>query len=199
MTADPPAGRERRGSSSEATDLSRTDAAVLVAGPGNARGRAEIDAIGSVRPGSVVLTGAAATPADTLAALERADVAHLAAHGHHQPQNALFSTLDLDGGPLFGYDLQQLRRTPRVVVLSSCELGLSDVRPGDETLGMVTALLNAGTSTVVASVTRVDDAAAMAVTVAYHGGTAGGTAPAAALAAASAAYPDAGFVCFGAG
>jgi hypothetical protein len=41
-----------------------------------------------------------------------------------------------------------------MVVLSSCDLGLADVRPGDETFGMVTALLTAGAGTVVASVAR---------------------------------------------
>ena len=70
---------------------------VLVAGPGNARGDAEIRAIAALRPGATVLTGAAATPAATLAALDHAAVAHLAAHGQHQAENALFSTLELAG------------------------------------------------------------------------------------------------------
>ena len=53
-----------------------------------------------------------------------------------------------------GYDLQGLDRAPAIVVLSSCDLGLSDVRPGDEVLGMAVALLSVGTATVLASVTR---------------------------------------------
>ena len=58
-----------------------------------------------------------------------------------------------------------------MVVLSSCDVGLTDVRPGDETFGMVTALLNAGSAIVasVTSVTRVADDAAMAVMVGFHG------------------------------
>ena len=77
-----------------------------------------------------------ATPAATLAALDGAALAHLAAHGQHQAENALFSTLELAGGALLGYDLQRAGRAPDMVVLSSCDVGLTDVRPGDETFGM---------------------------------------------------------------
>jgi len=84
-------------------------------------------------------------------------------------------------------------------VLSSCDLGLTDVRPGDETFGMVTALLAAGARTVVASVARVADDTAMATMVGYHQAIAAGSPPAAALAAALQRETTAGFVCFGAG
>jgi CHAT domain-containing protein len=175
------------------------DATVLVAGPGNARGDAEIRAIAALRPGASVLTGEAATPAATLAALDSAALAHLAAHGQHQAENALFSSLELAGGPLLGYDLQRPGRAPLMVVLSSCDVGLTDVRPGDETFGMVTALLNAGSATVVASVARVADDAAMAAMVGFHRAVTAGRPPAAALAAALPGEATAGFVCFGAG
>jgi len=170
-----------------------------VAGPGNARGDAEVQAIGTLRPDATILTGAQATPAATLAAFGTADIAHLAAHGQHRAQNALFSTLELTGGPLLGYDLQRAARTPSMVVLSSCDLGLTDIRPGDETFGMVTALLNAGSATVVASVSAVADHAAMAIMVRYHQAMLGGRSPATALAAALQRDTTAGFVCFGAG
>ena len=177
----------------------RTPATVLVAGPGNARGDAEVRAIAALRPGASVLTGEAATPAATLAGLDSAAVAHLAAHGQHQAENALFSSLELAGGPLLGYDLQRAGRAPLMVVLSSCDLGLTDVRPGDETFGMVTALLNAGAATVVASVARVADDTAMAAMVGFHRAVTAGRPPAAALAAALQGEATAGFVCFGAG
>ncbi|MGD0606406.1 MAG: CHAT domain-containing protein [Streptosporangiaceae bacterium] len=172
---------------------------LLVAGPGNARGDAEVLAIAALRPGASVLTGTHATPAATLAGLGTAAIAHVAAHGQHQAENALFSTLELAGGPLLGYDLQRAARVPAMVVLSSCDLGLTDVRPGDETFGMVTALLAAGAGTVVASVARVADDTAMAAMVGYHQAIAGGRAPAAALAQALEPAQAAGFVCFGTG
>ena len=174
-------------------------ATLLVAGPGIARGGAEIRAVAALRPCASVLTGADATPAATLAALDSAAIAHIAAHGQHQAENALFSTLDLAGGPLLGYDLQRLARAPLMTVLSSCDLGLTDVRPGDETFGVVTALLSAGSATVVASVARVADDTAMAVMIGYHRAITAGAAPAAALASALDGEATASFVCFGAG
>ena len=92
-------------------------------------------AIARLRPGATVLTGPAASPTATLAGLDGVAVAHVAAHGHHEAENPLFSSLDLAGGPLMGYDLQRLSRPPPLVVLPSCDLGLADVRPGDETSG----------------------------------------------------------------
>src|SRR6202035_5455019 len=50
-------------------------ATLLVAGPGNARGDAEVRAIAALRPGALVLTGTSATPAATLAGLGAAAIA----------------------------------------------------------------------------------------------------------------------------
>jgi tetratricopeptide (TPR) repeat protein len=193
------AARERsaaqeRTAAGERSAVGRT---LLVAGPEIARGEEEIRAIARIRSGTPVqvLGGAAATPAATLAALDGAGLAHLAAHGRHDADNPLFSALDLAGGPLLGYDLPRLERAPGVVVLASCELGLTEVRTGDETLGMASALLAAGTATVVASVARVADDAATDAMVGFHRALAAGRAPADALAGAAAGT---GFVCFGA-
>ncbi len=171
---------------------------LLVAGPGTRRGEAEVAAIGRIHSEVQVLTGEAATAAATLAGLVDADIAHLAAHGRHQTESALFSSLDLAGGPLFGYDLRQAP-TPPMVVLSCCDLGRSDVRPGDETLGMAAALLGNGTGTVIASVARVGDDLAMEVMTDFHRAISGGLGAAAALAEACAAHEASGFICFGAG
>jgi CHAT domain-containing protein len=64
---------------------------------------------------------------------------------------------------------------------------------------MATALLSAGASTVVASVGRVADEAAMSVMTAYHRALGEGLPPAAALASATPIDSLAGFICFGAG
>lgn len=180
-------------------DSSATGGAALVAGPGIRRGREEIAAIAELHPQAEVLVGDAATPAATLRSLNGVAAAHLAAHGRHQAENALFSALELASGPLLGYDLQRLDRPPALVVLSSCEVGLSDVRPGDESFGLGSALLVAGTATVVASVSRVADDAAMEAMVSFHRAVAAGQSPAAALAASVPPGRGAGFVCLGAG
>jgi CHAT domain-containing protein len=86
-----------------------------------------------------------------------------------------------------------------MVVLSSCDLGLTDVRPGDEAFGMVAALLGAGSTSVIASVARIADQTAMAVMTGYHRAVVDGHRPAAALASSTPADPASAFVCFGAG
>jgi tetratricopeptide (TPR) repeat protein len=172
--------------------------ALLVAGPGTDRGEAEVREIASLYD-ATVLWGASATPAAVLAGLGGASLAHVAAHGHHRSENALFSTLELSGGALMGYDLQGVPRMPPIMVLSACDLGLTDIRPGDETFGMATAMLTAGAAAVVASVTRVADDAATAIMTRFHRLVSAGRTPAAALAEAMPSQTLAGFVCFGAG
>ncbi len=171
-------------------------AALLVSGPRLTHGATEVERLARTFRGPTVLTGDDATVERTLRALPLADLAHLATHGHHVADNALFSALELGDGRLHGYEVQRLPHVPRVVVLSACDVGRHDVRPGDESLGVTTAFLGAGAATVVASVTRVSDAGAPEVMTAFHEGLVAGRGPAHALAASAAGT---GFVCFGAG
>jgi hypothetical protein len=172
---------------------------LLVAGPDLTHARAEISAIARLYPDCTVLTGDGATVAATLPAVAGRSVAHVAAHGHHEQENVLFSRLDLADGPLMAYDVQQLGAAPSHVVLSSCDVGRTVVRTGDETLGFTAALLYSGTRTVVSAVGRVPDDSVADVMVAYHRALAGGAPPARALADCTAGGPLMPFVCFGAG
>src|SRR5262249_21022489 len=141
---------------------------LLVAGPGLRHAVPEVTDGAAVYPGSPPLVGGAATVEASLPALSRAQLAHLAAHGHHDQQNVLFSRLDLADGPLMAYDVQRLSVPPRQVVLSACDVGRAVVRPGDEVLGFTAALLHIGTPTVISSVSRVADDTALGVMTAYH-------------------------------
>jgi CHAT domain-containing protein len=171
----------------------------VIAGPGNDRADTEVRHIASLHPDPVVFTDSNATVANCIAAFDGADLAHVAAHGRHRGENPLFSAFELADGPLMGYDLQRLGAAPRTVVLSACDLGLADIRPGDESVGMTTALIAAGAATVVASVGRIADDVAMRVMTGFHQRFASGVRPAAALAAATEDTEPTGFVCFGAG
>jgi hypothetical protein len=174
---------------------------VAVAGPGLRRADDEIAEVASAWPGCVTLRGPNATGAAVLSALDGARLVHFAAHGRHEPDSPLFSSLGLADGPLVGYDLDGVVTPPTQVVLSACELGLATIRAGDEALGLTRALLHSGTSTVIAGVARVSDDVAADVMAAYHRRLASGAGPAEALADALPAAPDrpAPFVCFGAG
>jgi tetratricopeptide (TPR) repeat protein len=172
---------------------------LLVAGPDLRHAPREIVEIAKVYPGCTPLLAEKATVDATLHALDGAPLAHVAAHGHHDRENVLFSRLDLVDGPLMAYDIQQLTAAPRQVVLSACDVGRTVVRPGDEILGFTAALLYAGTATVISSVTRVPDDAAVGVMTAYHRALTAGARPAEALARAGLGEPFSPFVCFGSG
>ena len=180
---------------------------VTVAGPGLPAARREAHEVASAHGDAVTLVGAHATAAAVLAAADGARLLHFATHGRLRADNPLFSCLVLADGPLTVYDLEQLQRAPGVVVLSACESAQAAVRPGDELLGLTTALLAAGSRTLVASVTPVPDEAAADVMAAFHRELAAGLTPAAALAATRVAYADdpalrnvtGAYVCLGAG
>jgi len=172
---------------------------VSVSGPHLQRAREEAAQVAGLWPGATALHGTRATGDAVIGAMARADLLHLAAHGMHEAANPLFSALDLAGGPLFGHDLARSPRVPAHVVLAACDLGLATERPGDELLGTAAVLLQAGSGSVLASVARVGDAAALETCVAYHRGLRSGRTPARALAEA---VPDGSvvpFVCFGSG
>jgi tetratricopeptide (TPR) repeat protein len=171
---------------------------VLARGPRLRETVAEERALTKLYPSAARLSQAAV--GDVLSALDGAAMAHLAAHGEHEPTNAMFSRLELADGPLFAYELARLSHPPRHVVLAACELAMNHIRPGDEALGFAGGLLASGVRTVVAANSRVGDASAAATMVEYHERVAAGERPAAALAAAVAVDPlRRPFICLGAG
>ena len=173
---------------------------VAVAGPGLQRAEAEVAAVSAVWPGCRTLAGPEARVERFLAAINGAQLVHVAAHGRHQRQSPLFSSIRLADGPVVGYDLDRVPDPPQQVVLSACDLGQATVRPGDEALGLTRALLHSGSSTVISGVAKVSDAAAEQLMADYHRRLAAGSTPAYALADALAATDDPmPFACFGAG
>jgi len=190
--ASPAGGRSASGRSAGGPPL-------LVAGPHLAHAAAEVTAIGKIYPGTRPLLAESATVSAILRGLDGCPLAHLAAHGHDERENFLFSRLDLADGPLMAYDVQHLAAPPGQVILSACDVGRSVVRPGEELLGFTAALLYIGTATVISSVARVADDAAIGIMTAYHERLTTGARPAMALAEAAAADPFSPFVCFGSG
>lgn len=184
---------------------SREGRVALVGCPSPPHAVAEVQTLAGRYPHATTLLGDRATVAAVTAALDGADLAHVACHGHFRSDNPLFSSLELADGPLTVYDLECLSRPPPLLLLSACDSGLSDVQPGDELMGLAAALLSLGTATLVASVVPVPDAATRRLMVAFHDRLAGGASPAEALAHAQLADPaagdlaTAGFVCLGAG
>lgn len=164
-------------------------ATVLAAGPDLQSAVGEVSRLRDHYPDAVLLDGPRAGVHDVLTALDGARLAHVAAHGTHEPENALFSRLELADGALYAHEMSRLRKPPEHVVLAACELGGSRIRPGDEALGFAGALLAIGCRAVTASVTRVGDLAAATAMADYHGRLAAGAQPAVALAETTAIDP----------
>ncbi|MCE6994143.1 CHAT domain-containing protein [Saccharothrix sp. S26] len=168
---------------------------LLVAGPDLPEAVGEVSDLRATYPDSVM----AEAVSDVLASLNGARLAHIAAHGEHVADNALFSRLELVDGPLFAHEAARLPTAPEQVILAACSLALSHIRPGDEALGFAGALLASGSRTVVAAVNEVGDRAAAATMGTFHKLLADGKPVSHALAEATAAEPlRRPFVCFGA-
>jgi len=177
----------------------RPDRVVLAAGPGLPGAEREVRELAAQYPAATVLTGAAVSADAVRRALDGAALAHVAAHGRFRADNPLFSSLRLADGPLTVYDLESLDRAPQTLVLSACESGLSDVRAGDELMGLAAALFALGTTTVIGSVIAIPDEATAPLMASFHCHLAAGLASSEALARAQAERGGAAFVNLGAG
>jgi hypothetical protein len=178
---------------------SRRRRVAFVAGPRLRNATREVRELAELYARSTVLHGKEATAGATLKAMDGAALAHVACHGHFRADSPLFSSLELADGPLNAYELQSLRHAPEVIVLSACDLAVSDLHPGDELLGFAAALLGMGTRTIVASVVPVPDSTARRLMLDLHRDLLSGKTTAVALAHAQARRRDAGFVCLGSG
>jgi CHAT domain-containing protein len=89
---------------------------------------------------------------------------HFATHGQFDPDAPLRSALLLapdagSNGMLTVDKLYSLRLDASLVTLSACETGLSKVANGDDLVGLTRGFLYAGSSSIVASLWKVDDLA----------------------------------------
>ena len=170
-----------------------------LAGPGLALSGPEVQDVAATWPGGVAADSEHGS-ADALAtALVTSDLVHIAAHGQHNQDNPLFSSIRMADGPLYAYDVPPDEPVAGHIVLSACDLGLTTPRAGGEVLGLTAALLSIGATSVVSSVSRVDDTTAYETMLRYHRLLAGGLDSPTALAEALDGDVDmpAAFVCFG--
>jgi CHAT domain-containing protein/tetratricopeptide (TPR) repeat protein len=156
----------------------------LVVGPGLATGGAEVARLRTRYPDAVMLGRGSATAEPVLGAMDGAWLAHIAAHGTFRADNPLFSSIQLDDGPLTVHDFERLRRAPHWMILSSCDSGAAAPVGADELLGLASTLVPLGAVGIVASVVPVNDPAAVPLMLTLHDALAvGATLPEALLAA----------------
>ncbi len=120
--------------------------------------RKEAEAVGRIF-GVKPQLGANVTKAGFRDGVQAADIVHFAGHGYFNAQSPLDGGLLLSNGEeltareVFG--LPQLQA--QLVTLSGCETGVSDVRPGDELLGLTRAFLTAGARSLLVTLWHVAD------------------------------------------
>ena len=190
-------------------EAGKSDGSVVVAaGPGLPEAEREVAAVAALYPSAVVWGPDESEVEALVAAMDGAAVAHIASHAFFQFENPMFSSLRVSNGDLFVYDLEQMRRSPRLMILSACDSGFSESRAGEELLGLSASLLAMGTGTVVASIGLVPDSdATRELMVGFHVGLLEGLDPALALQRAQDLVAErpgglvaaASFICVGAG
>lgn len=178
-------------------------ASLFVAGPDLDHADIEVRTIAAAGAHTRRLTSGDATISSTQAALATCAVAHFACHGTFRSDNPMFSSLRLADGNLTVYDLEQCERLPPTIVMSACNAGQNVALRGGALLGMASALIQLGVSSVIAPLTPVNDERSVDLMVRLHTHLAAGVEPAEALAKASIG-PDgeldptaAPFICFG--
>ena len=135
-----------------------------------------------------------ATSDEVVRALGSARVVHLAAHGVHEAQSPLFSSVQMADGPVFAHEFPRPVAAEHVS-LAACDVGQFSTRPGDEPLGLAIALMALGATSVLAAVSPVADHVAADAMVAYHRVLATGVDAAEAWAGVVREQPAAGVFC----
>lgn len=164
---------------------------LALAGPGVARAVPEVRQVAKTWKDMGARAIPEATASDLSVAFQAATVVHVAAHGRHEDQSPMFSSLWMQDGPLFAHELGNVHT--RHAVLSACDVGRSHVRPGHEPLGLTMALLSLGVQSVLAPVSPVSDESAAEGMAIYHRALASGQAASLALAQVRSKVPDLGF------
>ena len=159
--------------------------ALLVAGPRLAHAASEVRAIAAHYDHPQVLVGADARVAAVLTSIPEVPLVHLVAHGSFRRDNPLFSAIELVDGPLTGYDLERLPRSPTRAVLSACDTGRPTAVAGGEVLGLAATMLGIGVRSVVAPLLPISDEASVPIMARFHEGLRAGRSTADALARAT--------------
>jgi len=135
---------------------------------------AEVQALRAIRPEVTALAGNEATKARFLSLVGRFRDLHLATHGRLDPLRPERSYLLMAGddeasqrlevSEIAGLDLQH----DGLAILSACESALGERVPGAALISLAAAFSLGGSSSVLASLWRIDDAATRDFMVAFH-------------------------------
>jgi CHAT domain-containing protein len=128
----------------------------------------EARALASILPQARLFTGDSATEAVLRSEGPASRIVHIATHGYFRQDNPMFSSIRLGNAYLSLYDLYHLKLPAELVVLSGCATGLNVVTPGDELMGLVRGLLQAGAQSMVLSLWDVHDDSTRQFMIAFY-------------------------------
>jgi CHAT domain-containing protein len=150
----------------------------------------EVKALQKVLPDSRLYMGPEATEEVLRTQGPGSRVVHIATHGYFRQDNPMFSSIRLGKSYLSLYDLYRLKLPAELVVLSGCATGLNVVTPGDELMGLVRGLLQAGARSLVLSLWDVHDESTRNLMIGFYQQLEKGGSKAKALQAAMVAIRD---------
>jgi CHAT domain-containing protein len=119
--------------------------------------REEAEALARILPNARLFLGEEATEDILQTYGPRSKSVHIATHGYFRQDNPMFSSIRLGTSHLSLYDMAHLHLPVELAVLSGCATGLNVITPGDELMGLVRGLLQAGAQSLVLSLWDVHD------------------------------------------
>ncbi len=117
----------------------------------------EVEALSRILPDARLFVGESATHEVLRTEGPKARTVHIATHGYFRKDNPMFSSIRLGGSHLDLCEISQLRLPADLIVLSGCATGLNVVSPGDELMGLVRGLFQAGGQSLVLSLWDIHD------------------------------------------
>ena len=146
----------------------------------------EVEALSGILPNPQLFIGEAASATVLRTHGQSSRIVHIATHGYFRQDNPMFSSIRLGNSYLSLYDLYHFKLPAELVVLSGCATGRNTVSPGDELMGLVRGLLQAGAKSLMLSMWDVHDASTRDFMIAFYSRLVRGIAKPVALQAAMA-------------
>ncbi|HLM82944.1 MAG TPA: CHAT domain-containing tetratricopeptide repeat protein [Terriglobales bacterium] len=128
----------------------------------------EVLALKTLLPAARLFTGGEATQKVLEQHAPGSRILHIATHGSFRQDNPMFSSIRLGDSYLSLHDLYHLKLPVDLVVLSGCATGVSVIKPGDEQMGLVRGLLQAGAQSLVLSLWDVHDRSTKEFMVSFY-------------------------------
>ena len=128
----------------------------------------EVEALRGILPDAKLFVGEGASEGVLKFHGPSSRIVHIATHGYFRQDNPMFSSIRLGDSYLSLYDLYHFKLPAELVVLSGCATGRNTVTPGDELMGLVRGLLQAGAQSLMLSLWDVHDASTRDFMIAFY-------------------------------